>query len=139
MFVGSKRSPRRIHLSLTARRKVNRRVISEYIGALGSIPLVGPISAEERARYWGRLDARLADIAIRHPLTAADFEKIKALVARRIAPPSTPEERRLLARAALQRDLVAALDGGADAMAEAARRLWEMAREAKREMERSKA
>jgi hypothetical protein len=94
MFVAYKRSFHRFHLSLAARHKVNRRVVSEYIGALGSIPLVGPISAEERARYWGRLPGRLAEISAKRPLTPADVEKIKALVARRIAPLGAMKERR---------------------------------------------
>jgi hypothetical protein len=141
MFVRLERECHRLYVYLAQAQRVKGRPHRFRLGGLGSILACEPLSVIERIRFWAQFDARLDGLRARHPsrISEADAAEIRAMTARRIPPPCTEDELRLLARAILQRDVMAAFDLGADAMAEAARRLTALARELKGQTRQSQA
>jgi hypothetical protein len=125
MFLRYERQRRRMFVCLVGCRKVGQRVRPYRLGYLGSITFGGPVSTADGLRFWTAFDGRWRAVADRHPdrISAGDEAWVRDRIAERIAPPSTPDELRLLSKAIVQRDVVAAFDGGADAMMQAARRL----------------
>jgi hypothetical protein len=120
MFANIRRQGRRLTVSLAHSRRVGQKVLCDHIGYLGSVALPEPISLAERGRFWDQADARLAALSI----SPADAAKVRATIAGRIPPLGSPE----MAKAILQRDVMAAFDLGPDAMREAAKRLMALAR-----------
>jgi hypothetical protein len=130
------RDHHRLFLSLVQSRRDNGKQRTEYLGSLGSISAAEPPGEAERVAFWMQLDARLDAIAARFPVTAEDRAKVRRMVGLRVPPLRTPEERRLLSRAIVQRDALAVLQAlGEDAMAEACKRLTELARETRSKAE----
>jgi hypothetical protein len=64
MFVRFRRSRHRLVVSLIETRRVDGRIVSEHVAALGSAALPEPIGARERVRFWRGLKARFRDIAV---------------------------------------------------------------------------
>jgi hypothetical protein len=127
------RQGRRLFAQLVIGRRIDGVVRQQRVGSLGSIPLPEPFSSSERVKFWAGVAHRYRAIMAKRPdvVSLADEERIRAVIAKRIPPPSGEAEVRLLLLAAVQRDVAAIdnLDGAVDVFAEVARRLKALARE----------
>jgi hypothetical protein len=119
---------------VTSHMMAGRKVRQERLGSLGSVVWSDPISLSERLRFWANVSARYRALAAKRPnaVLLADEERIRAAIDKRIPGPRTEEEGRLFLQAAIVNDMTVALaqhEDGEDALAAAALRMLELARE----------